>query len=421
MNAIEVNGIWKKYRRGEKIYSLRDLIPQLSKNLFSPSPNGKDGLQEEEFWVLKDINFEVQKGEIIGIIGPNGAGKSTILKLLSRIIKPTQGEIKVKGRLSALIEVTAGFHPDFTGRENVYFNGAIYGMSKAEIDRKFDQIVEFSGVREFIDTPVKRYSSGMSARLGFAVAAHVDPDVLLVDEVLSVGDMYFQAKCAEKIRELVKTGATIIFISHSISAIQSLCQRVLMLNQGEIVKAGLPEDVIPYYENIVIKEQEDELKLRLAKIGNKLQLGEGTICHISAIRIGNSLGQEKEDFAFEEPLQLSFDYDIKGAAQDIAIQYDITRADGTNCCTGNTRDHGFSLKKVAGKNSMKIDIGSLPLSPGAYYAKVSIWDKDMINLYVAQRKRFNINSKGIIFKTKAAIIPKVVWSVNGLAGLEVKK
>ncbi len=184
--AIEFNGIWKKFAMGEKFDSLRDLIPSLAKLLFSRNYRGE--LQKREFWALKDVSFQVRRGEALGIIGPNGSGKSTALKLLSGILKPDKGSLQLRGRLGALIELGAGFHPDLTGRENIYLNGAILGMKKSEIDKKFDEIVEFSELRDFLDTPVKRYSTGMYARLGFSVAAHVDPDVLLVDEVLSVGD-----------------------------------------------------------------------------------------------------------------------------------------------------------------------------------------------------------------------------------------
>lgn len=243
--ALEFNHVWKKFKKGEKYNSLRDLIPAMTKRLFSGNSRGE--LQEKEFWALKDVSFEVKRGEAFGIIGPNGAGKSTILKLLSGILKHNKGEIKVNGRLSALIEVGAGFHPDLTGRENVYLNGAILGMKKGEIDKKFDEIVEFSGISEFIDTPVKRYSSGMNARLGFSVAAHMDPDVLLVDEVLSVGDLAFQRKCHEKMESFVRSGVTVVFISHNLQAVASLCKEAILLNQGAIKDVGTTANVIRQY------------------------------------------------------------------------------------------------------------------------------------------------------------------------------
>jgi lipopolysaccharide transport system ATP-binding protein len=225
--AIQFDHVWKKFFRGERHDSLRDLVPALARRMFRPRP--VDALDEQEFWVLEDVSFEVAPGEALGIIGPNGAGKSTTLKLLTKILKPTKGSCRVTGRTGALIEVAAGFHPDLTGRENVYLQGAILGMKRQEIARTFDAIVDFAGIEEFIDTPVKRYSSGMNARLGFSIAAHVNPEVLLIDEVLAVGDFAFQQKCYARLAEFRRNGVAIAFVSHNLQAITSLCDRVLLL------------------------------------------------------------------------------------------------------------------------------------------------------------------------------------------------
>lgn len=244
--VLQFDHVWKRFKKGELSHdSLRDLIPDIGKKLFSKKSREK--LQEREFWAVKDVSFDVKAGEALGIIGPNGAGKSTILKLLSRILKPNRGNIIVHGRLSALIEIGAGFHPDLTGRENIYLNGAILGMNKEEIKRKLDDIIEFSGLMDFIDTPVKRYSSGMYARLGFSVAAHVDPEILLVDEVLSVGDFTFQHKCIKKMNEIVRSGTTVIFISHNIPSVMDLCPKAILLNKGEIERYGNSKEVCRYY------------------------------------------------------------------------------------------------------------------------------------------------------------------------------
>src|SRR5580658_3072525 len=219
--ALRMEHVYKKFRKGEVYNSLRDLIPALTGRMFKHaelSPSDK-----REFWGLEDISFEVRRGESLGIIGRNGAGKSTALKILSRIMKPTKGRMVVNGRLSALIEVSAGFHPDLTGRENIFLHGTILGMTKREIQSKLDQIIAFSGIEEFIDTPVKRYSSGMFARLGFSVAAHVDPEVLVIDEVLSVGDNLFQQRCMERIRSIIKTGTTVLFVSHNLKSVSEVC------------------------------------------------------------------------------------------------------------------------------------------------------------------------------------------------------
>jgi lipopolysaccharide transport system ATP-binding protein len=237
--------VYKKFRKGEVFSSLRDLIPALSGKMFRQRDLATN--DKREFWALRDISFEVERGEAFGIIGPNGAGKSTMLKLLSRVMKPSRGSIQVDGRISALIELAAGFHQDLTGRENVYLYGTILGMSRREIDAKFDEIVGFSGLAEFIDTPVKRYSSGMYTRLGFSVAAHVNPEVLLVDEVLSVGDYAFQRKCVERMKEVIRSGATVLFVSHNLTTVATLCHRCLLLESGSSVMIGPAKEVISAY------------------------------------------------------------------------------------------------------------------------------------------------------------------------------
>lgn len=255
MTVISVENLSKVYRLGAiGSTTLReDLSRGWARLLGKPDPTLKVGQPHHErreagvFWALRDINFEVKRGEALGIIGKNGAGKSTLLKILSRITAPTQGSVKIKGRVASLLEVGTGFHPDLTGRENIFLNGAILGMSKAEIRKKFDEIVDFSGVEEFIDTPVKRYSSGMYVRLAFGVAAHLDPEILILDEVLAVGDAEFQKKCLGKMDEVAKGGRTILFVSHNMGAIANLCSRVLLCSHGSKVKDGDPQEVISSY------------------------------------------------------------------------------------------------------------------------------------------------------------------------------
>jgi ABC-type polysaccharide/polyol phosphate transport system ATPase subunit len=242
---VVFDGVWKKFSSGERHDSLRDLIPALVRRVTrGPKP---DALSAREFWALKDVAFEVREGEALGIIGRNGAGKSTALKVLTRILKPTKGRALVVGRAGALIEVAAGFHPDLTGRENIFLQGAIMGMKRADIARRFDRIVDFAGVERFIDTQVKRYSSGMNARLGFSIAAHLNPDVLLIDEVLAVGDMAFQEKCQARMADFLSEGVAIVFVSHHLPSIARLCTRALLLDQGCPAKIGSPADVIAAY------------------------------------------------------------------------------------------------------------------------------------------------------------------------------
>jgi len=243
---VEVREVWKKFRRGELHDSLRDLVPDMARRLVGRGPR-RDELAQDDFWALKDVTFDVTPGQALGIIGPNGAGKSTMLKLLTRIMRPTRGSCAIYGRVGALIEVAAGFHPDLTGRENVFLQGAIMGMPRADILRKFDEIVAFSGISEFIDTPVKRYSSGMSARLGFSIAAHLDPEVMIVDEVLAVGDFSFQQKAFGRIESMVKSGIPVVVVSHQLDRVATLCTHGILLGRGAIVHAGTPTECVSAY------------------------------------------------------------------------------------------------------------------------------------------------------------------------------
>ena len=244
-SAIKLEHVSKRFRLGESHTALRDVVPALARRLFRRRSKHRDS--PDDFWALKDVSIDVTQGETLGVIGHNGAGKSTLLKHFAGIMRPTTGSITVNGRLSALIEVGAGFHPDLTGRENIFLNGVILGMSRAEVARKFDEIVDFAGLARFIDTPVKRYSSGMYARLGFSVAAHLDPDILVIDEVLSVGDLVFQSKSLAKMNSVARGGATVIFVSHNLKAVSDLCERTVLIDGGSIVEDGATSDVIQTY------------------------------------------------------------------------------------------------------------------------------------------------------------------------------
>jgi ABC-type polysaccharide/polyol phosphate transport system ATPase subunit len=248
--GITFEHVWKRFSRTERHRALRDLIPSLVRR----AVRAEHQLKRDEFWALKDVSLETRRGEALGIIGPNGAGKSTVLKLLTRILRPTEGQCHLRGRVGALIEVSAGFHQDLTGRENVSLQGAIMGMKRAEIEQKFDQIVEFSGVADFIDTPVRRYSSGMNARLGFSIAAHLEPQVLIVDEVLAVGDFAFQQRAFGRIQEMVNQDVTTIIVSHQLERIASLCKHAVLLRRGEVAHVGSAAETISAYVNGVNEE-----------------------------------------------------------------------------------------------------------------------------------------------------------------------
>jgi len=273
--ALRMEHVYKKFRKGEVFNSLRDLIPALSGKMFRQQALSQT--DQREFWALRDISLEVKPGQAFGIIGPNGAGKSTMLKLLSRVMRPTRGAIYLDGRCSALIELGAGFHQDLTGRENIYLYGSILGMTKHEIAAKFDDIVAFSGLAEFIDTPIKRYSSGMYARLGFAVASHVNPDVLLVDEVLSVGDYAFQQKCVAHMKEVIRSGSTVLFVSHNLKTVAEFCPRCLLLEQGRPLMIGPVEQVVASYLNRSRRSQGADIGSRpvsISKVKVRNQFGE---------------------------------------------------------------------------------------------------------------------------------------------------
>lgn len=263
--VIDVKNLSKKYvighQKRERYTALRDVIAEKAKRITSklrhPFSAKKNDSTEEEFWALKDVNFEIKQGDRVGIIGRNGAGKSTLLKILSRITEPTSGRIAIKGRVVSLLEVGTGFHPELTGRENIFLNGAILGMSKLEIKRKFDEIVDFSEVEKFLDTPVKRYSSGMYVRLAFAVAAHLEPEILILDEVLAVGDAAFQKKCFGRMEEVGKEGRTILFVSHNMGAVTQLCNSVIYLRDGQIIEQSKDlTATIKRYQSVEVNEQQ---------------------------------------------------------------------------------------------------------------------------------------------------------------------
>ena len=304
MHAVEIQGVGKRFRKGEIYDSLRDLIPVLTGRML------RGGRREEparEFWALRDVSFAVERGEAFGIVGQNGAGKSTLLKLLTGIMRPTTGRILLHGRLSALIEVSAGFHPDLTGRENIYLNGTIFGMSRAEIRSKFDQIVDFSGLAEFIDTPVKRYSSGMFARLGFSVAAHVDPDILIVDEVLSVGDYLFQQKCTERMEAVIRGGATVIFVSHNLRAVSALCRRSLLLERGRVLEVGPTGGVLTSYLT----------RGRAARAADATRA-----VTVSSVSVGDESIQ-RLDFRTGDTLRVDVEVDAREACEDLSVVIEI--------------------------------------------------------------------------------------------------
>ena len=362
--SLRLNHVFKRFRRGERHDSLRDLIPSLVKR--AVRRDRERALAAEEFWVLNDVSFDLRKGETLGIIGHNGAGKSTMLKHLSGLMEPTRGSIEVNGRLSALIEVGAGFHPDLTGRENVFLNGVILGMSRAEIKRKYDEIVDFAGIEEFIDTPVKRYSSGMFARLGFSVAVHLEPDILVVDEVLSVGDFAFQRKGMEKMRAIAKSGATVIFVSHNLKAVAEFCQRGILLERGRVIADGPTDQVIRRYFDTV-----QSYEARQAR-------GPVQVVRTTIAGAGGQTGR----FSAGESARITVAFDAIAPAKKVAVVIDVFNAEFYEVFNTSSERLGqppMSLE-AGQKAECEFDV-ELNLGPGTYYLGVYLYRYDVEHEY----------------------------------------
>ncbi len=305
--AIVVDGLGKQYRLGQKGASyrtLRDTIVDIARRPFTLSGNYNGSISEKWMWALKDVSFTIRPGEVVGIIGRNGAGKSTLLKILSQVTDPSEGGVDIHGRVGSLLEVGTGFHPELTGRENVYMNGAILGMNRREIERKFDEIVAFAEVEKFIDTPVKHYSSGMYLRLAFAVAAHLEPEILIVDEVLAVGDVTFQKKCLGKMAGVAKEGRTVLFVSHNMPAITRLCERAILLDEGKLLQDGLSHQVVKTYLNAGVTS----IASREWRDPEKAPRGE--VARLWAVRIRTEGGECAESIDIRKPIGLEMEYEV---------------------------------------------------------------------------------------------------------------
>ena len=307
--AIRVTNLGKQYRIGtapEKYRTLRDTLTNAvtwpARRLRQRLPAGGDG--DDTFWALRDISFKVEHGQVLGVIGRNGAGKSTLLKILSRVTEPSAGEVEIRGRVGALLEVGTGFHPELTGRENIFLNGAILGMKRTEIERKFDEIIDFSGVEKFIDTPVKRYSSGMYLRLAFAVAAHLEPEILVVDEVLAVGDAEFQRKCLGKMSDVAQEGRTVLFVSHNMSAILRLTQESIVLDKGQMVYRAPTAEAVDYYMSSGFSETGER-----TWAAEEISASAAPFCPL-ALRVLDSRGQVVNMVRSTEPLSLEIEYQL---------------------------------------------------------------------------------------------------------------
>jgi lipopolysaccharide transport system ATP-binding protein len=355
VTTISVHGLSKAYRLGaasRRNYStFRESIAKTCQNSFralrgcfsnsARAASNAASSQENELWALNNISFDVAAGEVIGLVGGNGAGKSTLLKILSRITAPTAGHVDVRGRMGSLLEVGTGFHQELTGRENIYLNGAILGMPRRTIAQKFDQIVAFAEVERFLDTPVKRYSSGMYTRLAFAVASHLDPDILVVDEVLAVGDAAFQQKCLGRMQEVSRTGRTVLFVSHNMGAIKSLCTRGILLRDGEIALDGNVSDVVNSYLSSATEMSRTGI---IPKNASRLGTGEAVL---KSVRLSDARGKERSHFFFREPFYVTFTCDLLSDIREGLFEVSVSDAEGVHVLMATSIDGGNAPRHLA--------------------------------------------------------------------------
>ena len=376
--VIQVNGVSKKFCRSLKRsmwYGFQDIL----RDTAGLRPKS-DRLRRKEFWAVDDVSFELKKGETLGLIGPNGAGKTTILKMLNGIVLPDKGSLRIKGRVGALIQVGAGFHPQLTGRENIYINGAILGMGKREIDKKFDAIVEFADIGDFLDTPVKHYSGGMFVRLGFAVAVHCEPDILLVDEVLAVGDVGFRAKCYNKIAELMEKCA-VVFVSHNMPAIARVSSRCMVLNNGHSIFQSTTAKAIQHYYELF-----DEDKMCAQHTAGS---GEAKIEKMKLYNIDN---RKSETFQHGEPMTISFDVKVSPKYETFLVSVTFMNQETQVVAQCHSGYDNIVLNNDGYSKNIQITIPTLLLNPGKYSVTVIIFDKTnrKVLLWYPKLRRFSV-------------------------------
>ena len=410
--SIRVENLSKKYEIAVGKYhhdTLRDQISDAIRSAFDS--NGRNHLRKTTFWALKEISFEVNHGEVLGVIGPNGAGKSTLLKILSRITKPTSGRAEIHGRVGSLLEVGTGFHGELTGRENIYLNGAILGMKKAEIDGKFDEIVDFSGIETFIDTPVKRYSTGMFVRLAFAVAAHLEPEILIVDEVLAVGDADFQKKCLGKLSNVAHEGRTILFVSHNMAAITALCGRVLWIQGGRLKLTGRPRDVVTSY--LTSAPTAASWSNADFKLSNNLEF---QFTSASVLSMSNEATAVVD---FDEGFQAEIGYELYRTMKDLVVAYHIVNSRGEIVWASFDTDGKVYNNESARKSGRYVSTCRVPgflLRPGRYTLSIGAGTGERILALHDNVLSFDVSSVGFHFNEdrQGAITPLLDWKITRL-------
>lgn len=385
--AITVEDVGKSYRLGAQSPGLfSDVVGSFGRKRGDEEPD-----PDVEFWAVRNISLEVQPGEVVGLIGRNGAGKSTLLKLLSNITYPTEGRIRLRGKVGTLLEVGTGFHPALNGRENIYLAGTILGMKRREIHARYDEIVEFSGIERFIETPVRRYSSGMYVRLGFAVAAHLSPEILLVDEVLAVGDAEFQQKCLAKMRDVVGEGRTVVFVSHNLASVQRLCDRSYWIEHGGVAAAGPTDDVVASYLKAVATQQSGGVVV----IGDGVdRVGSGT-ARVSRVELVGGLGEPTDHLHLGEPLSLRIGLDAREVVSDAMLEVGISSTDGNRIVTAMNVDAGREPARLdVGSHAFQVDL-AVALLPGDFTVDVGIHHLNEVPIdYVSRVMTFTVSKTG---------------------------
>ena len=424
--VIRAETLGKKYRisrhgQRQRYAALRDAIAEklsapgrwlksrASKDVDHLSGAG-DRSKYEEFWALKDISFEVKRGETLGVIGRNGAGKSTLLKVLCRITEPTEGRARIRGRVASLLEVGAGLHPDLTGRENIYLNGSILGMTKREIRKKFDEIVAFAEIEQFLDTPVKRYSSGMYVRLAFSVAAHLEPDILIIDEALAVGDLAFQRKCMDYMKRLARSGITVLLVSHNLFAIKAMCRRVLALSAGRLQFDGLAAQGVEIYQE---NSQLEAAPWALEVVGR--DIGKWPII-LSALEFFDAEGQPRKVYDYGERMLVRIHYELRTPIKFPNFYLSFQRSDNVWCCSFSAARDGATTPLLRKSGFIELLTPPLRLVSDLYGAYAAVWDREFKTLYSAQiGPNFHVrdetlNSDFGVFHEPA----EWRWSANGV-------
>ncbi len=368
---IELNHVARRFtKKLDRSRSLQDLFIRIFRRTRSTA---------DDFWPLRDLSLTVNPGDCIGVIGPNGSGKSTLLKLITGILPPTHGDVIVRGRVSSLLELGAGFQNDLTGRENIYLNGSIYGLSRAEMDKRLEHIIDYAGLGDFIDTPVKHYSSGMYVRLGFAVAIHTDPDLLLVDEVLAVGDVSFQNRCMESIYRFRRQGGTLLLVSHDLNTIQSLCNRALWIEDGLIAAEGAPADVVMTYKQHMARlEEQQSDRLQRSELGDGQRWGTREV-EITEVELCGSNGRPRTTFNTGEPLTVRIHYHCTEPVERPVFGFGINHQNGVHIFGPNTKFAALELEHLDGSGVVSYHIAELPLLEGQYTLSVAaVNDSDTI-------------------------------------------